>query len=60
LTTARHARRTLWESSSVPTFTEYVPVVAAACRRVPRRAYGSYWNRVLQEWGERRIDEPKP
>jgi hypothetical protein len=25
-----------------------------------RRAYRSYWNRVVQAWGERRDDEPHP
>jgi integrase len=44
----------------VPTFAEYVPVVAAAVSAGTRRAYGSYWNRVVRAWGERRIDEPLP
>jgi integrase/recombinase XerC len=44
----------------VPTFAEYVPVVAAAVSPGTRRAYGSYWKRVVQEWGDRRIDEPRP
>src|SRR5690242_5242658 len=43
-----------------PTFSEYVPVVAAAVSPGTRRAYSSYWNRVVQAWGERRIDEPRP
>jgi integrase len=43
-----------------PTFAEYVPVVAAGVSAGTRRAYGSYWNRVVTAWGERRIDEPKP
>jgi integrase/recombinase XerC len=30
----------------VPTFAEYVPVVAAAVTPGTRRAYGSYWNRL--------------
>ena len=25
-----------------------------------RRAYGSYWNRIVEHWGERRLDEPSP
>ncbi|MGY3520847.1 tyrosine-type recombinase/integrase [Micromonospora sp. PTRAS2] len=40
-----------------PTFAEYVPVVSAAGTR---RAYGSYWNRVVEHWGQRRLDEPSP
>jgi integrase len=45
---------------SAPTFAEYLPVVAAAVSPGTRRVYGSYWNRVVQAWGERRIDEPVP
>ena len=44
----------------VPTFAEYVPVVSAAVTAGTRRAYGSYWNRVLDHWGERRLDEIAP
>ncbi|MDT0530948.1 hypothetical protein RM555_18300 [Micromonospora sp. DSM 115977] len=43
-----------------PTFAEYVPVVAAAVSAGNRRAYGSYWKRVVEQWGQRRIDEPTP
>ena len=25
-----------------------------------RKAYGSYWNRVVEQWGTRRLDEPTP
>jgi integrase/recombinase XerC len=45
---------------SVPTFAEYVPVVAAAVSNGTCRAYGSYWNRVVEHWGSRRLDEPAP
>jgi len=44
----------------VPTFAEYVPVVSAAVSAGTRRAYGSYWNRVLEVWGTRRLDQPTP
>ena len=44
----------------VPTFAEYVPVVSAAVSVGPRRAYGSSWNRVVDQWGSRRLDEPSP
>ena len=44
----------------VPTFAEYVPVVSAAVSAGTRRAYGSYWNRILEQWGGRRLDEPTP
>ncbi|MDG4787641.1 site-specific integrase [Micromonospora sp. WMMD1102] len=43
-----------------PTFAEYVPVVAAAVSPGTRRAYGTYWKKVVQAWGDRRIDEPLP
>jgi hypothetical protein len=35
----------------VPTFAEYVPVVSAAVSAGTRRAYGSYWNRIVEQWG---------
>jgi integrase/recombinase XerC len=44
----------------VPTFAEYVPVVSAAVSAGTRRAYGSYWNRITEQWGDRRLDEPTP
>ena len=44
----------------MPTFAEYVPVVSAAVSAGTRRAYGSYWNRVVEQWGARRLDEPTP
>ena len=44
----------------LPTFAEYVPVVSAAVTAGTRRADGSYWNRVLEHWGQRRLDEPTP
>jgi integrase len=45
---------------TAPTFAEYVPVVSAAVSAGTRRAYGSYWNRVIEHWGSRRLDEPTP
>ena len=44
----------------MPTFAEYVPVVSAAVSAGTRQAYGSYWNRVIEHWGARRLDEPTP
>jgi integrase len=44
----------------VPTFAEYVPVVSAAVSAGTRRAYGSYWNRIVGQWGGRRLDEIAP
>ena len=45
---------------AAPTFAEYIPVVSALVSDGCRRAYGSYWNRVTDQWGSRRIDEPTP
>jgi integrase/recombinase XerC len=43
-----------------PTFAEYIPVVSAAVSAGTRRVYGSYWNRILAQWGQRRLDERTP
>ncbi|MFI6784428.1 tyrosine-type recombinase/integrase [Micromonospora sp. NPDC050276] len=43
-----------------PTFADYVPIVSAAVSDGTRRAYGSYWKRVLERWGQRRLNEPTP
>ena len=44
----------------MPTFAEYVPVVSAVVSDGSRRAYGSYWNRLIDQWGNRSLDEPTP
>lgn len=44
----------------VPTFAEYIPIVAAAVGTGTRRVYSSYWNRILGQWADRRLDEPTP
>ncbi len=44
----------------VPTFAEYVPVVAATVTPGTLRAYRPYWKRAVEQWGERRLDEPTP
>ncbi|MFZ0190659.1 MAG: site-specific integrase [Streptosporangiaceae bacterium] len=45
---------------TAPTFAGYIPVVSALVSDGCRKAYGSYWNRVVEQWGSRRIDEPTP
>lgn len=45
---------------SAPTFAEYVPVVSDAVSKGTRRVYSSYWKRLLEHWGDRRLDEPTP
>ena len=44
----------------MPTFTEYIPIVVAAVSPGTRRVYGTYWERVLAQWADRRLDEPTP
>ncbi|HEX8761819.1 MAG TPA: site-specific integrase, partial [Pseudonocardiaceae bacterium] len=46
--------------SRVPTFAEYIPIVSGAVTEGTRRMYGTYWNRVLEQWAQRRLDEPTP
>ena len=48
------------DRAQAPTFAEYVPVVSAAVSAGTRRVYGSYWNRLVEHWGPRRLDEPTP
>jgi integrase len=48
------------EQPLVPTFAQYVPIVSAAVSDGTRRVYGSYWNRLVTHWGQRRLDEPSP
>ena len=45
---------------AAPAFAEYIPVVSALVSDGCRKAYGSYWNRITEQWGSRRIDEPTP
>jgi integrase len=45
---------------TAPTFAEYIPVVSATVSPGCRRVYGTYWNRVVDVWGHRRLDEPTP
>ncbi|WP_243794830.1 site-specific integrase [Saccharopolyspora gloriosae] len=45
---------------SAPTFADYVPKVADAVSTGTRRVYQSYWNRIVEHWGHRRLNEPTP
>lgn len=38
-----------------PTFADYIPEVA---KRGTKRVNGTYWNRILEHWGHRHLDEP--
>jgi integrase/recombinase XerC len=44
----------------MPTFRTYIPIVSNAVTSGTRRVYESYWNRILGEWPDRRLDEPTP
>jgi integrase/recombinase XerC len=46
--------------SAAPTFAEYIPIVREAVGEGSRKAYNTYWNRVLEHWSQRRIDEVRP
>ncbi|MCP2167833.1 Phage integrase family protein [Goodfellowiella coeruleoviolacea] len=45
---------------TAPTFAEFIPIVEQAVSPGSRRVYGTYWNKILHAWGERRLDEIKP
>jgi integrase len=45
---------------SVPSFSEYIDRVSEAVSSGTRRVYDSYWRRVREQWGERRLDDPTP
>ncbi len=44
----------------MPTFNEYIDRVSQAVTRGTRRVYTSYWRRIRNAWGDRRLDEPTP
>jgi integrase/recombinase XerC len=44
----------------MPTFREYISQVSAAVPIGTRRAYQTYWQRIIDTWGDRRLDEPTP
>jgi integrase/recombinase XerC len=48
------------ERKDTPTLREYVGQVSEAVPSSTRRAYDTYWRRIVDEWDDRRIDEPTP
>jgi integrase/recombinase XerC len=46
--------------ATMPTFDDYIDRVAQAVSDGTRRAYDSYWKRIREVWGQRRLDEPTP
>ncbi|NKQ52013.1 site-specific integrase [Amycolatopsis sp. K13G38] len=45
---------------ALPLIRDYVTRVSDAVPAGTRRVYSTYWRRVVQVWGDRRIDEPTP
>jgi len=43
---------------SAPTFAEFVPRLRTMVKPGTLKAYGSYWNKLVACWSDRRIDEP--
>ncbi|MBF6456069.1 MULTISPECIES: site-specific integrase [Nocardia] len=43
-----------------PTFDDYIRQLQAAVPAGTLRAYGPYWRRIVQAWGDRRINTPSP
>ena len=40
-----------------PTFRQYVPKVSEAVTPGARRVYGTYWNKILEVWADRKITD---
>lgn len=45
-------------NTHMPTFREYIGQVSDAVPIGTRRAYQTYWRRIIDTWGDRRLDEP--
>jgi len=45
-------------NAHMPTFREYIGQVSDAVPIGTRRAYATYWRRIMDTWGDRRLDEP--
>jgi hypothetical protein len=47
----------MWVPADIPTFAQYVPKVVAASGPGAARTYGTYWTRITETFGDRRLDE---
>ncbi|MFJ9786167.1 hypothetical protein ACIRSS_41815 [Amycolatopsis sp. NPDC101161] len=47
------------QETRIPTFAEYVPEVAKATAKGSRDTWQHYWRVLVDEWGDRPIDEPR-
>ena len=45
-------------NTHMPTFREYISQVSDAVPIGTQRAYQTYWQRIIDTWGDRRLDEP--
>lgn len=50
----------MWVPVDVPTFGDYVPHVIAASGTGAKRTYGTYWTRITETFGDRRLDDVTP
>jgi hypothetical protein len=41
----------------IPTFSEYLPQVSEAATPGTRKTYGTYWNKLKEKFGDRKLDE---
>jgi integrase/recombinase XerC len=48
------------QRADMPTFAAYIPVVSAQMTAGTLKTYGSYWKRLAEQWGDKRLDEPTP
>jgi hypothetical protein len=46
-----------WTPVTPPTFADYLPTVVAAAGPGARRTYGTYWDRILSRFADRRLDQ---
>ncbi|KUL27748.1 integrase [Actinoplanes awajinensis] len=58
--TAEDLLNTTVSGVPVPTFAEYVPIVAAAVSPGSQRMYSTYWAKAVERWADRRIDSVIP
>lgn len=47
-----------WTPRVVPTFGEYIPTLITSIPGSTLRVYGTYFDRLVEEWGSRRLTEP--
>src|SRR5262245_55071198 len=47
-------------TTHMPTSREYISQIVNAVPTGTRRAYRTYWRRIIDAWGDRRLNEPTP